>query len=71
MSMASAVIASSAKRAFRKLRPISKYLHLQNEKKKLEFELTTNFPAEANIIFDENLDLLMMNGSYFYFNHDI
>jgi hypothetical protein len=49
----------------------SKYLHLHLEKLQLEHELTTKFPATEEILFDKDLELLMMNGcvavsSFFY-----
>jgi hypothetical protein len=52
---------SNNKRAATKKLP-GKFLHLQVEKKKLEHELTTKFPSENDIKFNQVRDLLMMNG---------
>ncbi len=38
------------------------FAHLQEEKKKLEHELTTRLPAPEDVIFDKDLELLMMDG---------
>jgi hypothetical protein len=40
----------------------SKYLHLHLEKLQLEHDLTTKFPVTEEILFDKELELLMMNG---------
>ena len=63
----SAAAAAAALAQDRRKRP-SKYVgsanfaHLQEEKKALEHELTTKLPAPENIIFDKDLELLMMDG---------
>ncbi len=37
-------------------------MHLHLEKLQLEHELSTIFPATEDILFDKDLELLMMNG---------
>ncbi len=60
---AAAAIASARKPAGRKgINHSSKYLYLYYEKQKLEHLLTTSFPNKNDVVFDKDLELLMMNG---------
>ena len=59
---AAAAIASVRKIPARRGKIPSKYFNLYLEKQQLEHVLTTNFPDKKDIIFDKDLELLMMNG---------
>ena len=59
---AAAAIASVRKPSGKRGKIPSKYLHLYLEKLQLEHLLTTNFPEKKDIVFDKDLELLMMNG---------
>jgi hypothetical protein len=64
MPIAVAASVSAARKPSNRNKKIpSKYLNLHLEKQKLEHELTTKFPRAEAIIFDKDLELLMMNGS--------
>ncbi len=63
----SAAAAAAALAQDRRKRPSkfvgsANFAHLQEEKKNLEHELTTTLPAPEKIIFDKDLELLMMDG---------
>jgi hypothetical protein len=62
MSMAAATVSASRKPSRALKKSPSKYLDLHLEKVELEHELTTKFPDTEDIIFDKDLELLMMNG---------
>jgi hypothetical protein len=57
---ASAVLQERRKRPSKAMH--ASFAHLQEEKKNLEHELTTRLPAPEDIIFDKDLELLMMDG---------
>ncbi len=58
-----ASLSAVSKRSSSKFKKVpSKYLHLHLEKQQLEHKLTTKFPATEDILFDKDLELLMMNG---------
>ena len=58
-----ASLSAVGKRSSTKVKKVeSKYLHLQLEKQRLEHKLTTKFPVTDDIVFDKDLELLMMNG---------
>ncbi len=59
---AAAALASVRKPSGKRGEIPSKYLHLYLEKLELEHLLTTNFPEKKDIVFDKDLELLMMNG---------
>ncbi len=61
--IAAAAAIASVKRVSGKRGKIpSKYIYLYLEKLQLEHLLTTNFPDKKDILFDKDLELLMMNG---------
>jgi hypothetical protein len=62
MAAAAATVVISRKSSSRAKKIPSKYLNLHLEKLQLEHELTTKFPVNEDIIFDKDLELLMMNG---------
>ena len=63
VAAAAATAATTSKRA--NLKKVStKHLHLQLERQQLQHELTTRFPNKELIQFDQDLELLMMNGYY-------
>ncbi len=63
MSIAAAATAVLQDRRKRPSKAVhASFDHLQEEKKILEHELTTKLPALEDIIFDKDLELLMMDG---------
>ena len=62
MVIAAAATAATSGKRVKEHHVSSKYKYLQQEKHELEIELTTKFPLEKDILFDKDLELLMMNG---------